>query len=231
MTQLLPTSENKKHHNWKALFSISVFSAYFYAFMEWLFFATEPSSLSILSPFESVEVLAVTAGVFALTLVIGSVILSLPDWLVNSPKWRSRLLVLSYIPEALLLSITELIMLDNLTFTAFKFGVISLEGLWRAVYAFGFVAFFWGILHFLQRTAHRNKKPTFFLALGLLTVSMAGILAIRLSNGLSPGTYPNIIILGSDGLSANYLSVYGYPLKTTPFLNEVAKTSLVAENA
>jgi arylsulfatase A-like enzyme len=60
---------------------------------------------------------------------------------------------------------------------------------------------------------------------------MAGILAIRLSNGLSPGTYPNIIILGSDGLSANYLSVYGYPLKTTPFLNEVAKTSLVAENA
>ena len=198
--------------------------------MEWLFFATRPSSLSILSPYESMEALAVTGGAFALTLVIGSVILSLPAGLVNSPKWRPRLLVLSYIPPALLLSITALIMLDNFTSTVFKFGVISMEGLRRAVYAFGFVAFFWGMIRFSQWIVRRNKKPASFLTLGLLTVSMAGILAIRLSNDLSD-TYPNIIILGGDGLSANYLSVYGYPLKTTPFLNEVAKTLLVAENA
>src|SRR5215211_6725338 len=159
MTQIPSTSQNKKHHNWKALFYITVFSAYFYAFMEWLFFATKPSSLSILSPFESVEVLAVTGGAFALTLLIGSVILSLPAWLVNSPKWRPRLLVLSYIPSALLLSITALIMLDNFTYTVFKFGIISMEGLWRAVYAFGFVAFFWQMLRFSQQTFHRNKKP------------------------------------------------------------------------
>jgi glucan phosphoethanolaminetransferase (alkaline phosphatase superfamily) len=241
MTQNPAPSQNKKHHNWKALFHLTVLSAYFYAFMEWLFFATKPSSLSILSLFESVEVLAVTGGAIALTLVIGSVILCLPAWLVNSPKWRPRLLVLSYIPPALLLSITALIMLDNFTYTVFKFGVISMKGLWRAVYALGFVAFFWRMLRFSQRTVRRNKNPASFLTLGLLTVSMAGFLTIRLSNNSSlsnihfqdssPDTYPNIIILGSDGLSANYLSAYGYPLKTTPFLNEVAKTSLVAENA
>lgn len=241
MTQNPATSQNKKHHNWKALFHLTVLSAYFYAFMEWLFFATKPSSLSILSPFESVEVLAVTGGAIALTLVISSVSLCLPAWLVNSPTWRPRLLVLSYIPPALLQSITALILLDNFTYTVFKFGVISTEGVWRAVYALGFVAFFWRMLRFSQRTVRRNKKPASFLSLGLLIVSMAGILAIRLSNNSSlsnfdfqdssPDTYPNIIILGSDGLSADYLSVYGYPLKTTPFLNEVAKTSLVAENA
>src|SRR5687768_14212631 len=166
MTQIPSTPQNKEHHHWKALFYIIVFSAYFYALIEWLFFATKPSSLSILSPLEVMEVLAVTGGVFALTLVIGSVILSLPAWLVNNPKWRPRLLVLSYIPPALLLSITVLMMLDNFTYTVFKFGVISMEGLWRAVYAFGFVAFFWWMLRFSTRIVRRNNKPTSFLTLG-----------------------------------------------------------------
>ena len=171
-----------------------------------------------------------TGGVFALTLVIGSVILSLPAWLVNNPKWRPRLLILSYIPPALLLSITALIMLDNFTQTVFKVGVTSMEGLQRTLYTVGFVAFFWWMLQLSKWTARRTNKPSSFLTPGLLTVSMAGILAIRLFNDLSD-TYPNIIILGSDGLSADYLSAYGYHLKTTPFLDEVAKTSLVAENA
>ncbi len=242
MTQITSTSQNKKHHNWKALFFVIVFSAYFYAFMEWLFFATKPSSLSILAPFESLEVLVVTGGVFALTLVIGSVMLSLPAWLVNSPKWRPRLLVLSYIPPALSLSITALIMLDNFTYTVFKVGVISMEGLWRAVYAFGFVAFFWWMLRLSKRIVPRNIKPASFLTLGLLTVSTATILTIifndlhssNLSIGplnISSANRPNIIILGGDGLSASYLSMYGYAHETTPFLSQLAKTSLVAENA
>ena len=47
----------------------------------------------------------------------------------------------------------------------------------------------------------------------------------------STAARPNIIILGSDGLSANYMSAYGYSQETTPFLAELVKTSLVAENA
>ena len=146
MTQTpIPT---KKRHNWKALFQLTVLSAYFYAFMEWLFFATKPSSLSVLSPFESVKVLLVTGGTIALILIIGLVVLSIPAWLVKSPKWRPRLLALSRIPPAFILSITALIMLDNFTYTIFKVGVISTEGVWRALYALGFVAFFWRMLRF-----------------------------------------------------------------------------------
>jgi len=241
MTQPPTLLQSKKRHNWKALFQLTVLSAYFYAFMEWVFFATKPSSLSVLSPFESVKVLVVTGGIIALILIIGLVILSLPAWLVKNPTLRARLFILRYIPAALILSIISLIMLDNFTYTVFKFGVISTEGVWRALYALGFVAFFWRMLRFPQRTARRSRKPASFLALGLLAVSTAGFVTIRLSNnsslsnfGLqdsSPDTQPNIIILGSDGLSANYLSAYGYPLNTTPFLNELAETSLVAENA
>jgi len=42
---------------------------------------------------------------------------------------------------------------------------------------------------------------------------------------------PNILILGGDGLNASLLSAYGNTEDITPFLAQLAKTSLVAENA
>jgi hypothetical protein len=52
------------------LIRITVLSAYFYTFMEWLFFVTKPSSLSILTFFDKLEVLFITGGVIALLLVV-----------------------------------------------------------------------------------------------------------------------------------------------------------------
>src|SRR5690606_37501210 len=46
----------------------------------------------------------------------------------------------------------------------------------------------------------------------------------------SNNNHPNIIILGADGLSVSYLSAYGFNEETTPFISELLKTSLVAEN-
>ncbi|MFL7868622.1 MAG: hypothetical protein AB8I58_07330, partial [Anaerolineales bacterium] len=64
------TKRAKRPRNpWLALFNLTLFSAYFYAFMEWLFFITKPSSLSILSPLEVSIVLVVTGGIIALPLV------------------------------------------------------------------------------------------------------------------------------------------------------------------
>ncbi|RPJ40814.1 MAG: hypothetical protein EHM21_14090, partial [Chloroflexi bacterium] len=42
---------------------------------------------------------------------------------------------------------------------------------------------------------------------------------------------PNVLLLTSDGVNAENMSVYGYRRDTTPFLKELAQTSLVAENA
>jgi arylsulfatase A-like enzyme len=84
-----------------------------------------------------------------------------------------------------------------------------------------------------------DSKTAFQLTLGLLAISALGILAtyfsanthtIRYSSNRSRN-HPNILILGGDGLSARYMSVYGYELKTTPFITELAKNSLVVENA
>ena len=192
---------------WLALFNLTLFSAYFYAFMEWLFFATKPSSLSILTPSDSGLVLAVTGGIFALLLSGGLIVLSLPAWLASSPTWKARLLTLGYFVPALMLSVTALILLDNFTYTVFKFGIVSTSGVWRAVYALGFAAFLWQALRYVGRTIQKRPKksasplalrPRSALllvglaqggALGLLTVSMAAILATCLSHG-RPRTQP-----------------------------------------
>jgi arylsulfatase A-like enzyme len=241
MSQNPTPTHHKKLPNWMALFHLTVLSAYFYALMEWIFFATKPSSLSVLSTFESIEVLLITGGAVAVGLVIGLLLLSVPAWLVKDSAWHLRLISLRTIPAALALSVTALILLDNFTYTVFKFGVISTEGLRRALYVLGFGIVFWRMTRFARRTARRSRKIASILSLSLLAISLTGFLTIRLSGNAPLGnidfesssseTQPNIIILGSDGLSANYLSAYGSSINTTPFLKEMTKTSLVAENA
>ncbi len=233
-----PRKMNNFH--WRILFNLTVLSAYFYASMEWLFFATKPSSLSLLSSFDKVKVLFLTAGTVALIFIVFLLVLSLPALLVTNSNWRARLRTVGYIVPVLLLSITALIMLDNFTYTVFKFGIVSTKGFWRGVYALGFVLFFWYMLRSTKQASWAHQRFFSYLVLSLLTVSLIGILTTRIASGpylsvrslnSSSVRDPNIIILGSDGLSASYLTAYGSTLKTTPFLSKLVQISLVAENA
>ncbi len=233
----IPQKTNDLRH-WRAVFNLTVLDAYFYASMEWLFFATKPSSLSLLSSFDLVKVLFITAGTVALVFIVFLLFLSLPTLLINNSSWQSRLLNVVYIVPALLLSITALIMLDNFTYTVFKFGIVSTRGFQRGLYALGFVLFFWWIFRSAKQAVWVHRKFASCLTLSLLTISMIGILVTKLSSipnlniqslNSSLVNSPNIIILGSDGLSASYLTAYGSPLKTTPYLSELVQTSLVAK--
>jgi arylsulfatase A-like enzyme len=227
----MKTNSTKPTQNLSLFFNLTVLAAYFHAFMEWLFFVTQSSSLSTLSLFEKGKALFVTGGVFAFLLLVGLLILAIP-----AQKWK----ILGYVPAALILSITALVMLDNFTYTVFKFGIVSTIGAWRIIYTAVFILIFYWMFRFVQR--QKLWKSASFLSLGLLAVSTVGILSIYSSlapymSGLnsnasgSSSERPNILILGSDGLSASYLSAYGFTEDTTPFLTEMMKTSLVAENA
>lgn len=241
MTKISKSIKNNFSINWRGLFIVTVNGALFYALMEWVFFVTKPSSLSVLTLYNKVKVLAVTGGVIALVLLAGICIFSIPALLVNNSKWRARLLNLVYVPAVLILSITVLILLDNFTYTLYKFGIVSTEGILRIVYALGFLVVFWQTFRYVKRTTRTYHKSVSFLTFGILVISMIGILADNFfSRSLAGGSFipsttsvnrPNIIILGSDGLSAKYMSVYGYEHETTPFLSHLAETSLVAENA
>lgn len=225
----------KQNSSWRNILQLTMLSAYLHVFMEWLFFVTKPSSLSILTFFEKLKVMFITGGVIAFVLIIGLVVFSLPFWLTKNQKIK----FLELIPPAFILSILILILFDNFTYTVFKFGITSAADIFRAAYALGFVFVIWRMTRFVQRTASTLKKPATFLTVSLLTLSTAGILSTYLSNPLRTGSasatsvtdLPNIIIIGGDGLSANFMSMYGYSQETTPFLEELAKTSLLVENA
>lgn len=212
-------------------FNLTVLAAYFHALMEWLFFVTQSSSLSTLSLSDKLQVLSITGGVLAYILLAGWLLLILP-----AQRWK----FLGYIPAALMLSITALILLDNFTYTVLKIGVVSAVGAWRVIYMAVFASFFYWMFRFVQRQT--LWKGASFIALSLLAVSMVAVYSIHSAlandaNGIqlnlfrSSAVHPNIIVIGGDGLNAAYLSAYGYDEDTTPFLAELVKTSLVAENA
>ena len=45
-----------------------------------------------------------------------------------------------------------------------------------------------------------------------------------------PELIPNILILSADGLEASHMSAYGYSRKTTPFIENLLKESVIFEN-
>lgn len=223
--------KTKSTHSLSLFFNLTILAAYFHALMEWLFFVTQSSSLSTLSLLEKFKVLFSTGGVLAFLLLALLLILVLP-----SLKWK----FLGYIPAALMLSVTALVMIDNFSYTVFKFGIVSVVGAWRLIYTAAFLLIFYWMIRFVQR--QKLWKNASLLTLSLLAISIVGIYSIYRSrspymSGFVPEAreasteYPNIIILGSDGLSASYLSAYGFEGNTTPFISDLTKTSLVAENA
>ncbi|MCQ3936507.1 MAG: hypothetical protein DPW18_05600 [Chloroflexi bacterium] len=212
-------------------FNLAVLAAYFHAFMEWLFFVTQSSSLSLLPPLEKGRVLFITGGILAAALTVLLLLLALP-----ARKWKA----LACLPSALMLAVTALVMLDNFTYTLFKLGIVTASGAWRIVYTAVFIFLFVWIFRRVQR--QKLWKRASFLTLSLLAVSTVGIVTAAVSRqpyrtGFDPQSpnlaakRPNIIVLGGDGLSASYLSAYGFSEDTTPFLAELVWSSLVAENA
>jgi len=206
--------------------------------MEWLFFATKESQISSLTLIRSITVLLVTACTLTVILFVILLLLSLPAILLKNQK----LTRLTSLPAALVLTITSLILLDNFTYTVFKFGVGTSSGIVRAVYGLGFIAASIYYFPFIQKKSETQNKFTSYLAIGLLALSFAFTLPLVIGNLKaraqikpetisSTGKLPNIIIIGGDGLTARYLSAYGAQEQTTPFLNELVKTSLVADNA
>jgi arylsulfatase A-like enzyme len=76
-----------------------------------------------------------------------------------------------------------------------------------------------------------------WLGISLLALSL-GFGLLRIGENIRPTDeaaglikrQPNIVLLGSDGLAARPMSLYGYDRDTTPHLRQLAETGLLAEN-
>jgi len=235
---------------WKQLFIITVLFAYLYIFMEWIFFVSMPSFMSILSLSNKVEIVLLSGFGFSLFTLAIIAAFSIVDLIALIGHFSEFTRYLGPVIPAAILSALALILIDNFSYTVFEFGISTSAGIWRGAYGLFFIALsvyiyiqMVNIFGFRVKENQRGMSVNklFYVPVGLLVVS-AGLAWVKLDyTKIDPvdaiekaeqaTSRPNILLLGSDGLSAEYLSVYGYYRDTTPTLRELAQTSLVAENA
>jgi len=242
------TLEQHRAIAWKSLFLWILLAGYAYAGLEWLFFITKPSFMDAVNVLERVGLLLQTGFFLAFpALVIGLVLYALDH--LPAPVGHGIPLLLAVILPALMLASISLLLLDNFTYTIFRFGIVTSLGIWRLAYGGGFLVIF--ILYHrrlmgaLGLRGERSKPAslpgsTVVVLLGLFAVSLVS-LALQLDLSSSTGSTttadavadnrPNIILFGSDGLQAANLSAYGYERDTTPALRQLAAEALLAENA
>jgi len=215
-------------------------TSYVYVLSEWVFFATKPSMFSVTTPLETLYVLAISPlpllaiGVVAL---VATAVTLLPSH--SGPLKLAGLLAVAF--PALTLTATEILLVENFTYTVLGFNVGSFDRIVPSIYAFFFTAIMIWNLRLFSRLMISPAGGWLLLSFPLLVViSCVTAFAARSDlPALSPphgdieggrNNLPNILILSSDGISASRMSVYGYHRKTTPFIESLSKESLVVEN-
>jgi len=234
----------KKAENWFVLGSLSVGCVYLYVFMEWIFFVTKPSFFSVASTGEKAMSLVITPLFPLLPGIAAIALVGVLSCFVKPLAGRGFLFILACLIPAGVISTTVFLLIDNFTYTLFRFGVVSLEGPWRLGYA-ALLILLMTVFTRLFFTVTRALRPV-TLFRRLMT---AVIILIILSAGAAAGVYatggvdnqssqhapsqtrhPNVLILSGDGLNAERLSAYGYKRDTTPFLRDFIKGALLYEN-
>lgn len=233
----------KRVPTWTAILFSAFISMTAYSFSEWIFIATKPSFMSGLPLWGKVQIWLIANAAINIAVCFLIFLLSLVDHLIKKKTAATMFRLASIWIPVFFWGITLLLLVDNFTYTLFSTGIVSSGGLWRAAYGIGFlillVFLFTRISVSLQRkqkeTSARNKRWIMALALGVpLLFSAQSIFGNSMNanqvNVSGVQKKPNIILLGSDGVSASHMSVYGYSRETTPFLDSIAGQSLVMEN-
>ena len=238
---------------WIFLLTLTTGAAFFYVFMEWIFFVTKPSFMDFLGWVEKIEILLISSLVFILASLILMLIAAGFDLLISRFHDSSLPIFIATLIPTFILTATSIILVDNFTYTIFKFGIVSTAGLVRYAYGVGFLIIFVYIntriltwIGLRGEPDHPIKIPRFIFGLIAILLLIATGLAVNkiidhTSNPFTPtssaGNYPNdnqkpnIILIGGDGLNATNMSLYGYERDTTPQLEQLSDRSLLAENA
>ncbi len=223
---------------------LTALAAWLLVLMEWLFFVTKPSFLSSMT--WSDRLIALSAGasvplIFGLLSLVVCAFLSLSFGIKKGRK--EIFFFLSTGVPAVLLSTTILLAIDNFTNTVLLFGIRDAHGMVRFAYATGLLlilAICWRCLWFSSRSSWwiNNGYLTFGCLASLSLIgalvghtTVPGQLARITSELRSTPKMPNVLIIGSDGIEARHLSLYGYSSETTPFLEDFSQNAIVAYNA
>ncbi len=221
-----------------------------YVFMDWLFIISQPSFMNALKFSDKVLILLNAAALLALICLLAFLPYLLLDRVLKGKSAKRVLrIVFTFLP-AFVFTTMLLVLVDNYTYNLFDFGVVTSSGVVRGVYATVFVLVFiflvTGIIKFANNLDSGLRKKTArkrnFLIAGvtILLVLLGALPVLGNPNQSLFNTIilpknalrqkPNILLITADSLNAEKMSTYGYKNETTPFLELLAKSSLVAEN-
>ncbi|NMC62368.1 MAG: sulfatase-like hydrolase/transferase [SAR324 cluster bacterium] len=244
-------SVRESHFSWEALVISTVASVFFYVLMEWLFQITKPSFLSIV-PFASrVLTYLLTSSSLSVMFTV-PLVLSLLILKITPKHYQQRFCWILLLISAGILASCVLLLIDNFTYTIFKFGIFTSRKYLKIIYELAFIIFillFWGRVlkfqNFMDKNALKYISKYSWAIWFLLSIFIAipsvfivGHNITKKSNILShleinSKNPPNIIIFTADSVDANHMSLYGYERDTTPFLKKLSSdsNSWVALNA
>ena len=230
---------------WAALAGISAAAAFLYVLMEWVFFATKPSFMSTLGTEERVRILLLAP--LPLAGICAAVCAALGLAARLAPRARNALALLGAGLPGFLLAATAWLLLDNFTYSLFGFGVATSSGFGRGAHLATFAALWAAGWKWALGRVHgvlAGRRPGRALATwGLaLAVGWGILLATAPDRAKAPAPtaegaragrrLPNVVVLASDGVSAEHLSLYGYERETTPFMRTFRPDrALLCENA
>jgi len=240
--------DKKRSITWRGLFFLTFFSSFGYILLEWLFVVTMPSFLTNVSWLIKFEILIfVSACVISLSLLLVSCFFLLAKIFQGKKIKKLVFNIAAFIPSTILSALT-LILFDNFTYTIFDFGIIKTTGIIRGLYGIGFIGFLYLFHRKIYPWCLRIGKSILKSVIGWkITAGLTFVLLILILGpffmadtnlsvpyNLLPAdqskTLPNIVIITSDGLNADHMSIYGYEKATTPFLDEKAQKALLVEN-
>ena len=223
--------------NFKRTLLLTIILVYAYFFLEWLFFVTKLSFLTKLTPLKSISVLFVTP----LPTLLASFVLIIGVNSISRLFTKDRL---SQLIPTTILALILFMLIDNFTHTVFGFYVGSHAGYSRYGYLALLVLLF--ILAFMKvstlLTSRAWGRRTRLITLSSVSLPLISIIFVlvklpdldfesersALENFIQR---PNIILLSTDGLIAEHMSVYGYQRETTPFIESLIDESLFSENS
>ena len=210
--------------------------------MEWLFFATKPSFLTVFSTEQRIISLLGTAGVLAVLMVAAGVFLISIARLVFFRFPRFQLHLQSIVPSITLTAIS-LLLADNFSSTLLGFGSEDSFGFSRLIYLlviFGCLGFY-TIAFGRWATKCSFLGPRHFFITAVVLCIFLATASIDTSSGSIQQQFNsavesklprhNVLVIGSDGVNASNLSLYGYNRETSKFLEELAGESIWALNA
>ncbi|MEL7591106.1 MAG: sulfatase-like hydrolase/transferase [Anaerolineaceae bacterium] len=232
-----------------SLILITTLSAVFYILMEWIFIFTRPSFLRTIPFVEKLGAFFSSAGLLVLAALLVTGCLFLPSLVFRSARMKKVFQAIALLVPSIIFTAAFFLLIDNFTYTVFRFGVVSTSGAWRGVYAFLLIlslvylytrlADLVNLLAiFFKRSKLRTRLllPTVILVLAALCVLLPANLTHlqeemrQHRTSTSRNQMPDILLITVDALNADYTSMYGAETDTTPFLRELADRSLVSQN-